>query len=79
MAKHDRLTAFLYLLMRDHVPFGVLAQLITELEANDKTFEFTAKGAGFYAHQLGDRLLTPSKLSTSPQANESSTPSVDNT
>ena len=52
----DRLTAFLYILMRDKLPFGEIVQLVNEVTAMGE-FDLTAKGVGFYAHQLAERLM----------------------
>ncbi len=52
----DRLTVFLYLLMRDHLPFGAIAGVVADIEGKSG-FDLTAKGAGFYAQTLAERLM----------------------
>lgn len=51
------LQAFIYLLIRDHVPFGVIEAILQDLEkCEGKTFEFTEPLQAEYARTIKSRL-----------------------
>ena len=50
-----RLDAFLYLLMRDHMPLGKVDELVNDLEKTDLA-EFTNSHLANYAKSLVERL-----------------------
>lgn len=53
----QRLTAFLYLLIRDHLPFGVVMGLInSQLPPEMVEFNFTNTPANALAHLMAGRL-----------------------
>lgn len=54
----DNLQIFLYLLMRDHLPSGAVAEIIVEIEKTDssKGVEFTNKYLALHASELADRI-----------------------
>lgn len=54
---HSRLTSFLYDLMRDHVPPGVVEQLVQE--ATDPDVKYTNGWLALYAQDLAQRLQNP--------------------
>jgi hypothetical protein len=51
-----RITALLYLLMRDHLPSGQLVGIINDL-TKDHSYTFTAKPMAEYAAELTKRLV----------------------
>lgn len=56
----NRLQAFLYLLMRDHLPTGEVVNLINSVNDQDK-ITFTATEIADYANNLAGRLLKGDK------------------
>jgi len=57
----DRLTTFFYLLMRNELPTGVVAELVKEVEGCNGMTVYTAKGVAVYAKELAQRLLRVEK------------------
>ena len=51
----DNLTSIFYLLMRDYVPTGELAKLVTDLERIPGPHEYTSKHLAAYAQELVER------------------------
>lgn len=54
-----RLTSFLYELMRDHVPLGVVADLARGAEVEDGPVLYSNGWLARYAEDLAKRLTTP--------------------
>lgn len=52
----DKLTAFLYTLMRDHLPAGVVEELVRENENIEDTVKYTNGYLARYAELLAYRL-----------------------
>lgn len=53
-----RLTALIYLLIRDEVPFGHLLTIVHDIEkAEDQTIAFTNLGGQLVAENVADRIL----------------------
>jgi hypothetical protein len=58
MKPEDRIVAFLYLLMRDHLPTGDIVKLVNEIAVHkNKEFEFTSTCLFMYATELMQRLM----------------------
>lgn len=53
----DKLDAFLYVLARDHLPVGVLEEIITDMTPGIVDFQFTNGYLARYAQDLKARLL----------------------
>ena len=76
--KHERLVAFLYLLMRDELPAGTVCRIINELIETDTGkltgYKFTNPHleamARSYAARLGVMINEPSEKSASVSKNE---------
>jgi hypothetical protein len=67
--EHDPVVTFLYVLMRDHLPLGNVANVIIDLEAGERLgvgfgYTFTNEHLAGYARELRDRLarLEPADL-----------------
>lgn len=54
---HDALTEFLYTLMRDHLPVGVVAEVVTD-SGSTKPVVYTNGWLAQYAHYLASKLRT---------------------
>lgn len=52
----DALTAFLYLLMRDHLPIGTLTAILSDIEINPAAFVLTNGPLAVLARDLAGRL-----------------------
>lgn len=59
MESPDRLYAFLYLLMRDHVPTGTVAEIIRQLPDDDEPMVYTAPELHALAYRYGQNILPP--------------------
>lgn len=56
--QHSKLVEFLYELMRDKLPFGVVERLVRETEqGNCETMSFTNNHLAAYAVELANRLI----------------------
>lgn len=56
--KNDILKAFIYLLVRDHVPFGIIEEIFWDLKETElKDYQFTNKIMEDYAQQAVNRLI----------------------
>ena len=51
----DKLTCLLYLLMRDHLPAGIVEELVRSVE-DEKVNQFTNGWLALYAQDLKNRL-----------------------
>jgi len=67
--EHDPVVTFLYVLMRDHLPLGHVANVVIDLEAGDRLgvgfgYTFSNKHLAAYARELRGRLtrLEPADL-----------------
>jgi len=56
MSQDDKIAAFLYLLMRDHLPVGTVSTLINEVRDMQGTPQYTTEGLGRCAEHFGVRL-----------------------
>ena len=63
VAYDDKLTSFLYELMRDHLPPGVVEELVRDAELGTPTVVFSNGWLATYAHDLAKR-LTDENLNT---------------
>ena len=54
----DRLDAFLYVLMRDHITTGTMEAIMDHVEKINEDALFTNGFLGMYAKQLHERLTT---------------------
>lgn len=71
----DRLTSFLYELMRDHVPPGKIEELVRGTELEEGNVAFSNGWLASYAHNLAARLRMPKRapmvsLATCPRDRE---------
>ena len=55
--EHERLVAFLYLIMRDELPTGTVCKTITDITENDATgFQFTSPHLEALARDYANRI-----------------------
>jgi len=56
--KNNKIVTFLYLLMRDELPCGVVERIVQELENTGKNYFFSNGYLADYAYEIAERLLT---------------------
>ena len=60
--KNNKLVTFLYLLMRDELPCGVVERIVQELENTGKDYFVLSNGyLADYAYEIAERLLKNKK------------------